>query len=399
MMTEIEAVQYQRCPVCNGNDIDKLLELSQVPVFCNLLFSNKAEAIDINKGDIHLGFCRTCEHIYNLAFDPHLLEYDQSYENALDFSPTFQSYAESLARALVNKYKLHNKKIVEVGCGQGNFLKLLCDIGGNIGVGFDPSYVRKPVMSTVKNNIDIIPDYYSEKYSDIAADFICSRHVLEHLSAPAELLNTIRQAYEGQGSKPLYFEVPNVRFTVKDLAIWDIIYEHYSFFSPRSLNRLFMDGKFDILEVKETFGRQFLSIESCTGKRSDNLIVNQKHTLGSITPDVLDFPEGFRNKVEYWNNSFREMKAAGRRVVVWGAGSKGVTFLNLIETQDLIEYVVDINPRKQGMYISGSGQKIVHPKILDEIRPQVVIIMNNIYRNEIEALNQELGLYPEYLDA
>jgi SAM-dependent methyltransferase len=398
-MTGMETSQWQRCPVCKGDESEKLLNLSQVPVFCNLLFSNKAEAMAIKKGQIHLGYCKTCEHIYNLVFDPQLLEYDQSYENALDFSPTFQSYAESLARALVEKFNLYNKKIVEIGCGQGNFLQLLCDFGGNIGVGFDPSYVLKPATSTIKDNIKIIPDYYSEKYSDIEADFICSRHVLEHLSAPIELLDTIRKAYEGQDSKPLYFEVPNVRFTVRDLAIWDIIYEHYSFFSPRSLNRLFTDGNFDVLEVRETFSNQFLSIEAYSSKSPDDLSINRETSLESISPDVLDFPDRFNNKLDYWNNSLGELKADGKRVVVWGAGSKGVTFLNLINHPDLIEYVVDINPRKQGMYISGSGQKIVPPDFLKPFRPQVVVIMNNIYKNEIEMLIQELGLYPEYLEA
>ena len=68
---------------------------------------------------------------------------------------------------------------------------------------------------------------------------------------------------------------------------------------------------------------------------------------------------------------------------MWGAGSKGVTFLNMIDSRYQIEYVIDINPRKHGKYIPGTGQKIVSPEFLREYIPDIVIVMNLIYENEI----------------
>jgi hypothetical protein len=85
------------------------------------------------------------------------------------------------------------------------------------------------------------------------------------------------------------------------------------------------------------------------------------------------------------------MEDLGERVVVWGAGSKGVTFLNTFKDQNLIEYAVDINPRKQGMYIPGTGQKIVSPFFLSEYQPSVIIVMNPIYQDEIEKSLDSLG--------
>ncbi len=86
------------------------------------------------------------------------------------------------------------------------------------------------------------------------------------------------------------------------------------------------------------------------------------------------------------------MRQQGIRPVVWGAGSKGVSFLNVLGTSGVIDYVVDINPHKQGCYIPGTGQQVVSPNALADIKPQVVIAMNPLYTDEIEKMIGERNL-------
>jgi hypothetical protein len=93
------------------------------------------------------------------------------------------------------------------------------------------------------------------------------------------------------------------------------------------------------------------------------------------------------------------MVQAGQRTVVWGGGSKGVTFLNTLKIQDQIEYVVDINPRKQGMYIAGTGQRIVSPEFLQDYQPDALIVVNPIYQGEVQQLAGILGLTTDVLPA
>jgi hypothetical protein len=69
--------------------------------------------------------------------------------------------------------------------------------------------------------------------------------------------------------------------------------------------------------------------------------------------------------------------------VVWGAGSKGVTFLNIFRDLQAVTLVVDVNPRKQGKFVAGSGQQIVAPDLLRDYQPDVVLVMNALYLNEI----------------
>jgi hypothetical protein len=83
--------------------------------------------------------------------------------------------------------------------------------------------------------------------------------------------------------------------------------------------------------------------------------------------------------------------------VVWGGGSKGVMFLNTLRPERGVEYMVDINPRKRGMYVAGTGQQIVSPEFLRAYRPDTVIIMNAIYGEEIRGQLDRLEVKAEIL--
>jgi FlaA1/EpsC-like NDP-sugar epimerase len=98
-----------------------------------------------------------------------------------------------------------------------------------------------------------------------------------------------------------------------------------------------------------------------------------------------------------WRHYLREVQRSGRRAVLWGGGSKAVAFLTTLNLQGEIEYVVDINPHKHGTYLAGAGQEIVAPDFLRQYQPDVVIVMNPIYRQEIESQLHQMGLSPELI--
>ena len=385
--------QHSNCPVCNGTDITVCIEMHRVPVHCNLIWSSRKQAIQAPRGDIRLGLCRTCGHIFNLNFKAELMEYTQAYENALDFSPRFQNYAESLVAYLIDRFNLHGKDIIEIGCGKGDFLKLLCKLGNNHGVGFDPSYLSEQGKTeTNKEPTTFIQDFYSKRYADYKADFICCRHVLEHLPSPKELLIDIRYSIGNRSNTALFFEVPNVSYILRDLGIWDIIYEHFSYFSSISLASLFILSGFDVNNVSEMYDGQFLSIEAFPHERPISSIHNSKKDLEYLFFETKVFAKKYKNKIDLWKQNIEGWTQLGKRVVVWGGGSKGVTFLNTLHIQDHIKYVVDINPRKQGKYIAGTGQEIVAPEFLHNYRPDVIIVMNPIYQGEIQQITRKVGL-------
>ena len=128
------------CPVCRSKNSSVFFEIDEVPLFCNILCSTKEFALAVEKGDIKLASCPDCMHVYNSTFRPELLDYTPEYENSLHFSSKFQDYASTIAKNLIEKYNVKNKSVIDVGCGQGDFLKMVCEIGENKGFGFDPSF-------------------------------------------------------------------------------------------------------------------------------------------------------------------------------------------------------------------------------------------------------------------
>jgi hypothetical protein len=112
---------------------------------------------------------------------------------------------------------------------------------------------------------------------------------------------------------------------------------------------------------------------------------------------VAEFPEKCAEKLTTWRHRVEEAIAQNRKLVLWGSGSKAVSFLTTLGVGDHIEYAVDINPHRQGYFMPATGQRIVAPSFLSEYRPDVVIVMNAVYRDEITRDLNTMGLQPEIL--
>ena len=84
-----------------------------------------------------------------------------------------------------------------------------------------------------------------------------------------------------------------------------------------------------------------------------------------------------------------------QKTVIWGGGSKGVAFLTTLGILDEIEFAVDINPNKIGMFLPTCGQEVVEPLFLKKYLPDHVIVMNPVYRNEIKMSLNKIGLSPK----
>ncbi len=384
-----------KCPVCESDSPSVFFEMDDVPLFCNILCSTKDYALAVQKGDIKLAFCGDCMHVYNSDFKPELLDYTPEYENSLHFSNKFQDYASSLANTIVEKYNIQNKSVIDVGCGQGDFLKMVCDVGNNKGFGFDPSFRdEKRQDGSISADLEIIKDYYSPKYSNYSADLLCCRHVLEHIFEPGQFMQSIRTALQNRKDAVLFFEVPNVLYTLRDMGIWDLIYEHYSYFNSFSITNLFKCSGFEVLDTYETFAGQFLCIEA---RLTDNSQSSELMISEDISNYVSLFQKQYAEKKDSFAKQLSEIKENNLKAVLWGAGSKGVTFLNTFKIKDEIQYIVDINPRKQGMFVAGTGQKIISPDFLREFKPDVIFIMNAIYRNEIQKMMDEFQIDVKFL--
>ncbi len=383
------------CPNCGAKEISVFYEVENVPTNSVLLLSTQKEAINFPTGDIHLGICHHCGFFYNTSFNPTLTEYSAKYEATQGYSPTFNKFHKKLAQDLIDKFDLHQKSIIEIGCDKGDFITMLCEMGNNHGIGFDPAYVPGRHPTKVADQLSFIADYYSEKYADHKADFICCKMTLEHIPETAVFLKTIRRSIGNQNSA-VFFQIPNGDYVLDDLAFWDVYYEHCSYFTKGSLAYLFQLTGFDVLDLWTDYDDQYLMIEA--RPRQDAATKFTSTGAATTMQKVEQFKAGVAQLRSDWQRKLAEIKASNQKFVLWGGGSKGVAFLTTLGlTLDDIQYVVDINPTKTGTFMAGTGQEIVAPEYLKIIRPDVVIIMNPIYTQEISSDLHDMGLFPKIL--
>jgi methyltransferase family protein/C-methyltransferase-like protein len=388
-----------RCPVCASPKITPVVDLPPVPVDTCRMWVSRTGARSARKAPLLLSYCRGCSHVFNRAYDDELVDYEKDYENSQMFSPRFRQYAEELSDQLIATYDLHQRRIVEIGGGKGDFLRIICDRGDNFGISFDPSYKPEP-GDDIPTNVRFVVDYYSAKYATEPADLIVCRHVLEHFSKPRELITTVREAVGDRRDLVVYFEVPNGEFILHKQIFWELIYQHCSYFTKRSLVKLFAECGFEVHDVQERFGDQFLRIEA---RAASEEIAAKKHGGGERETTVSAFEAiapVFGARVASWSNYLEKQRVNGRHIIAWGAGAKAVTFLNIVDPAGaVISHVVDVNPRKAGRFIGGSAQEIVEPSDLRELRPEAIVLMNPIYRKEVGSTLRALGLEPELLVA
>jgi len=374
-------MSFQTCPVCRSQDTFEFLKRNRIPVVQNMIFSDKKSAISVPRADLHLSCCKSCGFIFNSAFQENLVMYGNAYDNRQHFSEYFHQYMKKISECLIKKKGVTNSRIIEVGCGDGTFLRLLlsAERNGNTGTGFDPSY-RGP-ESDCNGRARFIVDYYDQRYADFSADVVVSRHVIEHIADPVKFLIRIRDSLGRQKDAPVFLETPDVNWILKNNSFWDFCYEHCSYFSPKSLSHALKIAGFRSVELINTFGGQYmLSVAKPAENNSDIESRDQsKNEISYFAEQYAQDEQDFIKK----NRSVLKKISENGDIFLWGAGAKGVMYANMIDPEsEFISFIVDINPDKQGGFIPGSGHQVISPDLLPQTGS--VIIMNENYTQEIK---------------
>lgn len=375
-----QAATGRRCPACGGEQSVEFYSFNGAPVHTVLLMPTREAALGYPKGSISLRFCKTCGFIWNRAYKQGLQEYSDRCEETQGYSAAYNDFARGLAADLIERHGLRGKRIVEIGCGKGEFLAELCRQGNNSGTGFDPAYVHGRVRDA--GGIRFIRDFYSEKYSSCAGDFLVCKMTLEHIGPAASFISTIRRSI-GKRSVTVFIQVPDAARILRELAFWDVYYEHCSYLSAGSLARLFRAGGFDVLNIRRDYGEQYLMIEARPAKTAPCPALPSEEGPEELGAGVRFFSESVGQKITFWRQKLREFSKTGYRTVLWGSGSKGAAFLTTLGISDEIRYVVDVNPFRKGTFMVGTGHEIVSPGFLAEYKPDAVILMNPVYRDEV----------------
>jgi hypothetical protein len=238
-------------------------------------------------------------------------------------------------------------------------------------------------------------DYYGPKHAHVTADFIACRHTLEHIQPTLDFVRRIRQTI-GARKIPVFFELPEVLRELEEGAFWDIYYEHATYFSPGSLARCFRKAHFDVTHLSVEYANQYIILDAVpTDGPTDGSAFKKlalENDMARLRAGVAGFAGVTKHVTDKWTNLCKQAHAKGEKVVVWGASSKGVSFLNTLGLKDEVAAAVDINTYLHGKFIPGTGHEILAPAELVKLRPQHVVVMNPIYMKEIGDQLTQLGV-------
>lgn len=387
------------CPSCGARAMAVFHEQRDVPIHSCRLVPTRDEALSFPRGDLSLAFCSTCGFVSNTLYDGSLQDYGVAYEETQGFSPTFREFAHDLAARWVDRYELREKRIIEIGSGKGEFLIEMCELGANSGVGIDPAFVEWRVDSVATERIEFVKALYDGNWGELDADAVVCRHTLEHIGPVGQFLADIRRGIGDRRDMAVLFDLPDVVRVLRDAAFWDIYYEHCSYLSPGSLARLFRRSGFEIVQLERAYDDQYIVLEALPTEGEGTRVHPLEESVETLAEHVDRFADTMSAITSRWRRELGSMRAEGRRTVVWGAGSKAVAFLTTLGVAEEVAVAVDINPYKQEMFIAGTGHEVVSPERLIDIRPDLVVVMNAVYVDEIRQQLSALGLSADVVPA
>jgi len=375
------------CSICGGSTVSALRR-AKLPAVQNRVYESPRIAKSAAAGTLDVHVCSVCGYAFNIAFDPAAAIYDKNYNNDVP-SPLFWEYYREIAGYLHNKYLPSGGTVLDIGCGKGQFIDVMTrDFPDVKAVGIDPS-----CESQQRERLTLISDRFPPAHPFPAPDLIVCRHTLEHIQDPVSFIRRISERVIPE--TPVFFEVPDASWIVKNLAFWDWCYEHVNYFVPSSAVMAMRVGGIEQVSHRTAFGGQYLWLEGIVAGEASA----DQAAQSAFPQELLEYSKREATDIEAMQRQLLRKKDSGWRIAVWGMATKGIEFLELVDAPGtLVDYCIDINAQKQGKYTPLTARQIQSPEALSGCNePLVVVVMNPNYASEIRAECERMRLDVSFL--
>lgn len=346
-----------QCPICLSDETEKFFCLKNSPLLQNVLFQTETEAKAIEHVNVNFMYCPNCHFVFNPQFHESKVDYTEKYNNNQLASKKYQQYIDELTDKVIHECKLNSKsRILEIGCGSGYFLHQLHKKLKNYNIyGYDPAYNGQYGMTGF-----IKKSYYKEKEKE-TFDIIILRHVLEGLLNFDDVLTTITSVMNRQTQ--LFIETPNLDYIIANKDISLMYHEVARYYSVRAIQCLLSKFGLELQQICLLFNGNNLGVFAC-----------KRHDV-SIIPEISA-------KLE----RFEKIVSQHKKVVIWGISGRAISVLTHMSwDKKRVQFGIDIDKDKQGKYIPVTGQLIISPEQAASFDPDLVIIANANYLEEIRS--------------
>ncbi|MBK9578065.1 MAG: methyltransferase domain-containing protein [Fibrobacterota bacterium] len=338
------------CPLC-GKDSKPLFTLRNSPRLQNVLFDSEGQAKAVAHGDYDFRLCPTCVHGFNPGFQSEDIEYDTDYDNDQSASPRYRAHVEWVVDHLTDACDLTARsRVLEIGCGNGYLLSRIAEKTGSVIDGFDPAY----------NGRYGDPSRFSREYfqptADRSWDLVILRHCLDSFTDPGPIVEAAAKALGTSGR--LYVESADLDYILREGDFSLFYHECARYFSKTSLAIYLAQQGLVAESSNSSFGGQYFS---CVFRP-----IPDPSLVASSPERILRNLTGFR------------------KILIWGISGRAITILShLALGKEVVAFGVDIAQAKHGRHIPVTGQKILSPQEASEFQPDLVLIPNRNYEDEI----------------
>ena len=340
--------------------------------------------------------CDRCHLVQTEDFADAAELFSAEYAYFSSFSSTWVAHAERYVDTLIQRLSLDaSSTVAEIAANDGYLLQFVKARG-------IPCYGVEPTASTAaaarEKGIEIIERFFGVSLADELAqagrqvDLVAANNVLAHVPDINDFVQGFARLLKPQGVAT--FEFPHLLRLIAETQFDTIYHEHFSYLSLGAVVRIFAANGlvvFDVEELPTHGGSLRVFAQRSDGVRPASAAVEA--LIARERAAGLEGPEGyagFQARTDRIKNDLLAFliaeRRAGRTVGAYGAAAKGNTLLNYAGVRpDLLPFVVDRNPAKQGKYLPGSRIPIVAESALRQHRPASILILPWNLRDEVTA--------------
>ncbi len=363
-----DAKQLDECLCCGSERLKLVLDLNEQPLANS--FKKTAEETE-PYFPLRLNICEDCTHLQlSHAVNPDLLFKNYLYVSGT--SQTLRDYFDWFARRTLEYFETPPTTVLDIACNDGSQLNSFKTLGLTT-YGIDPATNLHELSS---KNHDVVCDYFKEKYvyhfKMKKLDIITAQNVFAHNDYPLDFLKMCKEIMHD--TTRLFIQTSQADM-IKNNEFDTIYHEHLSFFNSSSMMALAERAGLHIIDIQKTpiHGNSYMFVFSKNpGARlsvQQQLDQETKEGLQDMNT-YLAYADRCHTIVEDLNNMISHYQDLGYVIAGYGAAAKGNTLINFGNIH--LDYIIDDNPMKQGLFAPGSNIPVVSIDILEEYRERKI---------------------------
>ena len=383
-----------KCRFCHHKLTHEFIDLVNAPPSNSFLTRNQLNEPEVFY-PLKLMVCEKCWLVQVDEYKKSDEIFSEDYAYFSSYSKSWLDHARRYVNMIIDRLGLNSRShVVEIASNDGYLLQYFKETQIPC-LGIEPS--ANTAQAAREKGIETLEEFFgvnlarSLSLKDKKADLIIGNNVLAHVPDINDFVSGLRIALKNDGV--ITMEFPHLMRLIEENQFDTIYHEHFSYLSFHIVRRIFAEHGLVLFDVEElaTHGGSLRIYarhdENDSKPVTPNVaeLLEKESARGMLTLDYyLNFQQK-ADKVKYALLSFLiEQKKAGKKVAAYGAAAKGNTLLNYCGIKkDLIEFVVDASPHKQGKFLPGSHIPVVVEEEIEKMKPDYVLILPWNIKDEI----------------